>query len=386
MGRFVLDAGDDGELGLEGSITIGRHIDNDLIVAGEDVRDFHLRVEVEERCCRAHPLNNAAVVVNDRPLDTDIELIAGDVVEIGASRMRVRFEPSARDHMHSWRLEHLAAQPQPTGAPAAAIPLTAAETTVGRGEDADIRIPEGHVSRVHALLLLRDGALWVQDMGSSNGTFLNGARLARGARLLHGDELSFDTKPFQVLATGDDLTPPRELGKPLFSGEDSVATPTLTDFDEVVLETTEMAVVDWVPPPQIEADVDAGCYLIGMSPPHRNVRHMLEVGEYVVGRQPGCDIVVDDLGVSVRHAEVTVRAEGCFASDLMSTNGLWINGQRTQATALKDGDVIAFGTSQWGFRRIELDLASETRNSRSSLAIAAAVLVLLSGAMVWWLL
>ena len=49
---------------------------------------------------------------------------------------------------------------------------------VGRHQDADVVLQAADVSRRHAGLSLKDNALWVQDLNSSNGTFVNDVRIA----------------------------------------------------------------------------------------------------------------------------------------------------------------------------------------------------------------
>jgi predicted component of type VI protein secretion system len=70
------------------------------------------------------------------------------------------------------------------------VPLTADRLTIGRAEDNDVVLADdSQVSRVHAVLD-RLGPGWsVRDVGSSNGTFLNGKRLSGETRLDPGDEL-----------------------------------------------------------------------------------------------------------------------------------------------------------------------------------------------------
>ena len=50
-------------------------------------------------------------------------------------------------------------------------------TTIGRGKEADLTIPHALVSRAHSKLFERDGELWVEDLGSLNGTFVNNTRI-----------------------------------------------------------------------------------------------------------------------------------------------------------------------------------------------------------------
>jgi len=62
---------------------------------------------------------------------------------------------------------------------------------VGRGPAVRLRVEDTGVSREHASLRRKDGGWWVQDMGSANGTFVNGLPVAVNTRLKDGDELSF---------------------------------------------------------------------------------------------------------------------------------------------------------------------------------------------------
>ena len=61
-------------------------------------------------------------------------------------------------------------------------------TTIGRSPDCDIFLDDVTVSRKHAVLVHKDGAFFVEDQGSLNGTFLNRRRIESG-RLENGDEL-----------------------------------------------------------------------------------------------------------------------------------------------------------------------------------------------------
>ena len=62
---------------------------------------------------------------------------------------------------------------------------------VGRHQDADVVLQAADVSRRHAGLSLKDNALWVQDLNSSNGTFVNDVRIAVETEVKNGDSLSF---------------------------------------------------------------------------------------------------------------------------------------------------------------------------------------------------
>ena len=74
-------------------------------------------------------------------------------------------------------------------------------TTVGRADECSLRIDEPGMSRVHARLLPVDDGVLIEDLGSTNGCFLNGKRVLRGEARV-GDEVGFDTMRFRVIAPG----------------------------------------------------------------------------------------------------------------------------------------------------------------------------------------
>jgi adenylate cyclase len=76
---------------------------------------------------------------------------------------------------------------------------------VGRAADADAIVPDATVSRRHAELLVGDDGVGVTDLGSSNGTAVNGGRVA-AATLKPGDVVQFGNVRYR-LTTGGDVTP-----------------------------------------------------------------------------------------------------------------------------------------------------------------------------------
>ena len=72
------------------------------------------------------------------------------------------------------------------------IELAADYLTVGREPTCDVRLDDPHVSRTHAALERRGGTVYVQDLGSSGGTFVNG-NPATSVELHQGDVVAFAT-------------------------------------------------------------------------------------------------------------------------------------------------------------------------------------------------
>jgi hypothetical protein len=72
-------------------------------------------------------------------------------------------------------------------------------------------------------------------------------------------------------------------------------------------------------------------------------RYLLTGPVTVIGRDASADIVVDDPGVSRRHLEIRVTPAGVVATDLGSTNGLFVEGHPVPAATLLDGNTLTIG-------------------------------------------
>ena len=69
----------------------------------------------------------------------------------------------------------------------AVVEVTQDRFVVGRGAHCDLVIDSAKISREHAAFFRQDGAWWIEDLGSSNGTWLRGERVTR-RRVEHGEE------------------------------------------------------------------------------------------------------------------------------------------------------------------------------------------------------
>ena len=164
---------------------------------------------------------------------------------------------------------------------------------VGRGEDVDLHLPHPNVSRRH--LVVEPGpAGWTVSDNSRNGTWLGEHRIT------------------QMAVTG-----------PL----------TLRLGGVVDGATVELAPSATVPPQKTRLTEQGR--LSGVHP----VRGSL----ITIGREPGNDVVLDDLLVSRRHAMLNHGGGGWTLTDLGSGNGTFVNGKRITRAVIGSDDVIGIG-------------------------------------------
>ena len=84
--------------------------------------------------------------------------------------------------------------PSTAGAPVREHPLVASVTVIGRGAEADLRLADTGVSRAHAEVRLDGPEVRLTDLGSTNGTLVNGRRIS-AAVLVDGDRIEVGATP-----------------------------------------------------------------------------------------------------------------------------------------------------------------------------------------------
>jgi pSer/pThr/pTyr-binding forkhead associated (FHA) protein len=87
-------------------------------------------------------------------------------------------------------------------------------TAIGRAPECDLRLDEAGMSRMHARLVPTDDGLLLEDLGSTNGSFINGKRVLRGEARV-GDEIGFDTMRFRLLSPAQQDEPAKDGGQGL---------------------------------------------------------------------------------------------------------------------------------------------------------------------------
>ncbi len=223
---------------------------------------------------------------------------------------------------------------------------------VGRDPLCQVVIDDSRVSREHLALEWTGGQWWVRDLGSSNGTFLNG-------------------RPVHRLAVGQAFT--LRLGDASAGAELTVRPETAPAHGPVpptqTAPLTEHSLFSPAPEPapapagyQLAPVAGAQGELPGAGGPHelpgpggRTPSAVYQVTARVrIGRAPDSDIVLTDLLVSRRHAELRRTDAGYQVVDLGTRNGTYVNGHRITQAPLRPGDVVSAGHHQLQFDGTQL--------------------------------
>jgi pSer/pThr/pTyr-binding forkhead associated (FHA) protein len=72
------------------------------------------------------------------------------------------------------------------------------EITVGRASGCGVHVDDAYTSNLHARVFRREGAVWVEDLGSTNGTWVNAERIHGPTRLGRGDLLQVGGTVFEM--------------------------------------------------------------------------------------------------------------------------------------------------------------------------------------------
>jgi pSer/pThr/pTyr-binding forkhead associated (FHA) protein len=196
----------------DGTMVVGSSIDCEVRLHAATVAEHHCELISERGQTRVHPLTeSAATVLNGKQISGEATLKAGDLLLFGkvgcrvvaAGRSVLPPAAPADDDMGHTRVRM--AMPKfllrgVSGPTFGKVYAVVGAMTVGRSSDCGICIPIDEISRQHAKLQSAADGVVVEDLGSANGTFVNGQRVHTGTLLKAGDEVRFDTVRFLMMS------------------------------------------------------------------------------------------------------------------------------------------------------------------------------------------
>jgi len=192
--------------------------------------------------------------------------------------------------------------------------------TIGRDSGCSLRVDDPRVSRLHAVVRRDQNGWFVEDVGSTNGTFAEGRRVA------------------QLRVEGD-------VSLLLGDAQDGVR----LDLVPLVAQVPTAREAGLRTATHPESDVGRVTMLHSLSQVVR------------IGRSSDNDVVINDFLVSRHHAELRSDAgQGWRLIDLNSHNGTFVNGQRVISAPLSEGDIVTLGRQHLRLRGGTLEEYTET--------------------------
>ncbi len=203
---------------VEGNNRIGSSADAAIGLKAEGIAPWHCDILYASGAASIVPSStNAAIALNGQPVTQAETLRAGDGLLLGAN-VQVRVvamdrgsavtaRPAPVDDRGATRVRVAVPKFLLRGVSGAAFGknyAVAATLTIGRSGDCGIAIPSEEISRQHARVTPAADGLLIEDLGSSNGTYINGKRIQSGL-LKPGEELRLDNIRFLLVAPGAEI-------------------------------------------------------------------------------------------------------------------------------------------------------------------------------------
>lgn len=249
--------------------------------------------------------------------------------------------------------------------------LAAGQTIIGRSADCDIRVMSSSVSRKHGLLEISGNDLVYSDLGSSNGSFVNGAPVKAPTTMRSGDKLLLGELHFTInqiggeAASGDSADeeatqlataePAEEEIPAVWSEsaglEDASGTQFFTDTNESnAVDAYRQGKLNLPPIGDAPRLVGLNGQLKGKVLPLTSDDKTSAIRTWKIGRDANTvDLVIADSNVSGQHAQLVNEGARWKVVNWMSTNGTFVNGEKGLSTYLKSGDIIRLGGTELAF-------------------------------------
>jgi NADPH-dependent 2,4-dienoyl-CoA reductase/sulfur reductase-like enzyme/pSer/pThr/pTyr-binding forkhead associated (FHA) protein len=228
--------------------------------------------------------------------------------------------------------------------------LVGEQISVGRDPEADVSLQDPAVSYTHAQITRHGGALYLRDLGSRNGTWVNGSLVTTPHTLRDGDVVHFGeidltfhgaagfgspaapplAIPASVPTMGQDVTSPTAPEPPPAPGFDASTLPVTPEPPPVAAEPTAPEPPP-VPAPPVPVVQPRGLQLRVASGSRIGLSFKLTPPEVVVGRDPDADVALSEPTVSWRHLRFAPSGGGWSVTDLGSTNGTVVEGEALEA-------------------------------------------------------
>ncbi len=196
----------------EGRLSIGTGDAHRIRLNHPSIDESHLMIDADPvRGIELSVQNKSDVHINGRPIKAKALARLGDMVLLGPVKMLIKADsdnreappPSVNDGIGPG-IKNLAARAMlraVSGQYFGKVIGLKLRTTIGRGSECDLVLDEPEMSRQHACIESTGSGIYLRDLGSVNGTYVNGIAV-RDAVLKPGDQIAFDQNRFLLETVG----------------------------------------------------------------------------------------------------------------------------------------------------------------------------------------
>jgi ABC transport system ATP-binding/permease protein len=282
------------------------------------------------------------------------------------------------------------------------VPFVREEITIGRQEGNTIRLTERNVSRRHARLMRQNGHVVVEDLGSSNGTRINGERISGQSTVKDGDLIQIGDYDLALQSDAAAAARPRTVTAELEPGDmDASTSEPETETETPIAEQEEDAPAQSadqrrhstaiIKMDQVEGnrsrkvqdlDAEEAPRLVVLSSEFKGQEYACIRTEMKIGRTDDNDIVIDHRSLSRTHAKLVREENGEWRIiDMQSANGMTVNGEPYAQASLNSGDLIELGHVKLRFLGSGEEAGALSGGARSKLPLMLGLvaLVLIGG-------
>jgi len=183
------------------TLTVGRESENDVVLRDPSVSRRHARIEPSAEGYRIVDLGSGNGILEDGERVSGLDIKPGTVVTLGEYTLRFELDaPSTGASETQAKLILMGGGESVTHA------VGDGETLVGRSSAAAIRVSEPLVSSSHCKIVKRGSVFALVDLGSENGTYVNGVRV-KDKELEHGTQIRVGPLTFYFAADGVEPEP-----------------------------------------------------------------------------------------------------------------------------------------------------------------------------------
>jgi ABC-type multidrug transport system ATPase subunit/predicted component of type VI protein secretion system/F0F1-type ATP synthase membrane subunit c/vacuolar-type H+-ATPase subunit K len=195
------------------------------------------------------------------------------------------------------------------------------KTIIGRAPTCEVMLVAENISRRHTQIEVADDGCSIMDLGSANGTLLEDVILPprkkiplEPGQVIKVSQFDLSISPYQE---GDVV----EMENIILRPDASVS----IGATDLALDQTMMATFAAGMPAS-----KPNFFLIFSDQSEAWQSIQLYDGEYIIGREPGCDVQIKAMGVSRQHARIKVEGDNFWVTDLNSSNGVILNGEKVE--------------------------------------------------------